>query len=38
MTARLFSSAARRWFVGLALLAFGVWFFVFAGSSLPGSG
>lgn len=23
--------------VGLALLAFGVWFFVFAGSSLPGS-
>jgi len=24
--------------VSLALLAFGVWFFVFAGSSLPGSG
>ena len=23
--------------VGIALLAFGVWFFVFAGSSLPGS-
>ncbi len=24
------------WSVGLALLAFGLWFFLFAGSSLPG--
>jgi hypothetical protein len=24
------------WSVGLALLAFGIWFFLFAGSSLPG--